>query len=480
VSGVLCGLVALIGVICLAIGKKLGARVHKAIARCGGRQLGLLLTPVIGGVLLGLVAKGCPLVLGDGNAQLSPVVASAFGTYTNGTAIQRHLSHLDATTLFLTALAKMLSLGLALGFGFVGGQIFPLVFAGVCVGSAAHLLVPALPVAMAIPCCAAAVPAAIVPTPISMVALVSTLLALGGEGTAPISIACLVAYTTVCGMGVLQAGAERNLRNLATPDATPAQPSTPSTPLQPLQPLQPLRQIISPTNAPLIAALPASPAHVLPRDTTTPRDISPPRALPLPPPAASINASINTCCAPPPPNTAAASCAAASCAAASCSAAFCSAASSSAACCSASCLPEPLCSGLAGTWLCTGLYGDDFGKQMELLKVGYLKRKAGAALKWGVGTVSAIVKVDGLTVTITVRGQGSMAIVADGSEQNVAMPDGSGESAKALVRVTDDGVIEMSIASRGLTIKRYLHDGKMLAEMTCHGLTTIREFTRKV
>eukprot|EP00966_Prymnesium_polylepis_P120723 2789621-Prymnesium_polylepis.1 len=66
---------------------------------------------------------------------------------------------------------------------------------------------------MTVPCCCAAVPAAITPAPMSMVALISVVLSLGGEGTAPVGVACIMSYTTLCGMGVLQAAMERRLRS---------------------------------------------------------------------------------------------------------------------------------------------------------------------------------------------------------------------------------------------------------------------------
>jgi len=212
--GVVCGVVALFGVAFLAAGKQLGKRLHAALARLGGRNLGLLLTPAVGGALFGLLAKAFPLVLGDGNYQLSPVVISSFLQFdADGNLLDKHGSHLSAGTLIATAFAKLASMGIALGFGFVGGQIFPLIFAGACVGSAVHLLIPGLPVAMTVPCCCAAVPAAITPAPMSMVALISVVLSLGGEGTAPVGVACIMSYTTLCGMGVLQAAMERRLRS---------------------------------------------------------------------------------------------------------------------------------------------------------------------------------------------------------------------------------------------------------------------------
>ena len=68
--GVGCAFVTAVGMVGLGVGKRLGQRTHFVLARLGGRNLGLLLTPVVGGALLGLIAKGCPLVMGEGSVQL--------------------------------------------------------------------------------------------------------------------------------------------------------------------------------------------------------------------------------------------------------------------------------------------------------------------------------------------------------------------------------------------------------------------------
>jgi H+/Cl- antiporter ClcA len=61
----------------------------------------------------------------------------------------------------------MLSVGLALGFGFVGGQLFPLVFCGACVGAAVCQWFQ-LNIAIVIPMCIVAVPCAFVPAIITL------------------------------------------------------------------------------------------------------------------------------------------------------------------------------------------------------------------------------------------------------------------------------------------------------------------------
>ena len=223
--GVVGGVTGLVGVVCMGLLRKAGdavrARLDALGARCGldrgprgGVRLGLLLTPVVGGVLYGLLAVAFPLTLGDGNAQLKVVIAQG--------------RHLGAGALVATGVGKMLCLGVCLGFGFVGGQIFPLIFAGACVGMALvvasipaapaaaaaalaaglplpHLPpAPALPLVLVVPCLIVAVPCAFAPAVFTMVVITCLLLELGGGMAAPVFVAGVVSFTTVCGLGLIQ------------------------------------------------------------------------------------------------------------------------------------------------------------------------------------------------------------------------------------------------------------------------------------
>lgn len=98
----------------------------------------------------------------------------------------------------------MLALGISLGFGFIGGQIFPLIFAGTCAGAAAFLLVDGLPLLVVVPCMLVAVPCAFVPSPFALVGTVSLMLVLGPQATAPVFVAAFSSYATVCGGGFIQ------------------------------------------------------------------------------------------------------------------------------------------------------------------------------------------------------------------------------------------------------------------------------------
>ena len=64
--------------------------------------------------------------------------------------------------LVATALAKMVTLGISMNFGFVGGVMFPSMFIGACAGTAAHLVVgDALPLLLSFSCMMVGVPAGV-------------------------------------------------------------------------------------------------------------------------------------------------------------------------------------------------------------------------------------------------------------------------------------------------------------------------------
>jgi len=132
--GVVAGVVGLVGVVLLAVGRSAGDAVAARLSSPRCPHLGLLATPVIGGVLYGLIAVAFPLTLGDGASQLGVIIKDAFASRAGG-------GELSAGFCLLLALAKMLALGVCLGFGFVGGQIFPLMFAGASVGAGVVKLV---------------------------------------------------------------------------------------------------------------------------------------------------------------------------------------------------------------------------------------------------------------------------------------------------------------------------------------------------
>jgi len=174
--------------------------------------------PTLGGVIIGLIAKAYPLTLGDGAMQLKYVIQNSYsGNFTfsdtiKGIDIEKNFQihgTVTASSLVGTLFAKILAMAISLGFGFVGGQIFPCIFAGTCAGCAITILYPTLPITLTVPCMMAAVPSAFAPIPFSLVGIVILSFVIDGEMTAPVFIATFVSFLTNCGLGVIQGMLER-------------------------------------------------------------------------------------------------------------------------------------------------------------------------------------------------------------------------------------------------------------------------------
>ena len=149
VLGVLSGLLGLVAFILLAVFGAMGNKVHDAFEAAGGKLgiskdiLGTIFTPTVGGALLGLLCKAVPLVIGDGADQLGPLITLA--------------EDLGLGVIVAAGFCKLIAVSLSVGFGFVSGPIFPLIFAGTCLGVASHMIVPDVPAVVAISSCMVAV-----------------------------------------------------------------------------------------------------------------------------------------------------------------------------------------------------------------------------------------------------------------------------------------------------------------------------------
>jgi H+/Cl- antiporter ClcA len=96
----------------------------------------LVLRGVIGGLGLGICGALLPLTLFAGATETGELI--------------RRAEHIGVTGLIVLALVKLLVTTLCLATGWKGGYIFPTLFAGAALGTAAHLLFPAIPEAVAI------------------------------------------------------------------------------------------------------------------------------------------------------------------------------------------------------------------------------------------------------------------------------------------------------------------------------------------
>jgi H+/Cl- antiporter ClcA len=225
VLGIISGVVGLIAFLCLAMGDKVGTVVNQKIdlflvgTFCCGQYiehevqnhhsthpkrtyLGMIITPTLGGCLLGLLAIGCPLTLGDGSVQLEVLLL--------------HGEKLGVANLLVSALVKIVAASITSGFGFIGGQVFPLLFAGSSIGSAAHLLVPQVPLLIAYPACMVAIPCSFTPLMFTLTLTASLALALGGAATAPVFVAAICSFLMVSGCGFIQRIVSRAMTTAAT------------------------------------------------------------------------------------------------------------------------------------------------------------------------------------------------------------------------------------------------------------------------
>ena len=160
------------------------AGLRRILAPFAGRTV---LLPVVGGVVMGLLAVVFPLTLFSGEHEFGTALVEA--------------EHLGAWLLLAVGLAKLLAVATALSTGFVGGPIFPMLFAGGAVGLCVHAAFPGVPVAIAVSCVMAATPAAFASVPVSMLVVVLVLVG-GGLVAAPAAVAVVVAFSLTYGLGL--------------------------------------------------------------------------------------------------------------------------------------------------------------------------------------------------------------------------------------------------------------------------------------
>lgn len=160
--GIIGGLLGLLTLILLGLFRNIGNRLMMRF----GHEKGTVILPVIGGFLIGILGVCFPLTFGDGSLQLKFLISSK--------------DEFGRDYLIATCFAKMLTLGISLGFGFIGGQIFPCMFIGTTAGVVATL-VSNVPIIVTVPCFMVAVPGAFCPCPFTLVGIVATVMVLGPE-----------------------------------------------------------------------------------------------------------------------------------------------------------------------------------------------------------------------------------------------------------------------------------------------------------
>lgn len=138
---------------------------------------------IVGGAAIGLMAFALPLTVGAGQSQLSVVIDDA--------------TALGAGLLIVVLLVKMVAMALSLEVGFMGGNVFPMIFMGGTAGTIVYLLFPDIPIALAVSCMLAAVPGSFLKAPVSMVFIAAIALYLDAETTAPVAVAVVTSYLIV-------------------------------------------------------------------------------------------------------------------------------------------------------------------------------------------------------------------------------------------------------------------------------------------
>lgn len=129
--GVLGGVLAFVHLITIGIFRQVGERIKLRLRkRFKSRKIAAMLLPMIGGLLIGLIAKEFPLTIGDGTLQLTPMLKA---TLSQENAI-------GTPALMGTLFMNMLAAGVSQGFGFIGGQIFPTVQPLACAQMGRNLL----------------------------------------------------------------------------------------------------------------------------------------------------------------------------------------------------------------------------------------------------------------------------------------------------------------------------------------------------
>ena len=162
------------------------AVVTRLAARLGNRTI---LRSTIGGVAFGLVGVALPLTLFTGTDQLTTVIHDG--------------ASLGVGVLIAVVFAKILVFALCEATGFIGGPFLVMLFIGGTAGITAHVLIPGLPAGLAFTAMFAALPAAIVAAPFSLILLGVITTQIGALQAAPVTIAVISAYLAVSGSGLL-------------------------------------------------------------------------------------------------------------------------------------------------------------------------------------------------------------------------------------------------------------------------------------
>lgn len=142
---------------------------------------------LVAGLIIGAVCYFIPNLLFSGETEIHGIIADP--------------AAVGLPMLLLLALLKPLLLALSLKSGYLGGPIFPALFAATMVGLAISLLIPGLPLAVLVMCPAAGVITLLLRAPLTAILLVTVMV---GAGATPAMIGLItVAAATALGVGMV-------------------------------------------------------------------------------------------------------------------------------------------------------------------------------------------------------------------------------------------------------------------------------------
>jgi hypothetical protein len=148
--------------------------------------------------VVGIAGYNLPLTIGDGSYQLSYITKNLVESEMDDGIVA-----FSSNYLIKTVVVDLTVLAVCQGFGFVGGQIFPTMFAGYLSGIVAFNRYGTA-FDLAVPCMMCAVPCAFVPTPMTFVFMVAILFGLDGIHTTYVLISVITSFGANCGLGLVQ------------------------------------------------------------------------------------------------------------------------------------------------------------------------------------------------------------------------------------------------------------------------------------
>ena len=162
----------------------------------------VILRTLVAGVVIAIVVYFVPEVMFTGVRQIFPMINNP--------------AHFGVWLLLLFALLKILLLALSFKSGYLGGPIFPTLFAATMVALALHLMFPIIPVSILVLCIESAAVGLLLGAPLTAILLVAVV---GTYNPYSIALMCL---STAMAMFV-GAGFKRLMSQRATGEAAPAE-----------------------------------------------------------------------------------------------------------------------------------------------------------------------------------------------------------------------------------------------------------------